>query len=566
LSAGHAIEQTVPKELREQHPEIRAMVGGQPSDWRVKWTHPLVAQAIADACMSAAGKDPDLKTWSLSPDDGMSWDESDDAKYDADDFDSATQTVSKSDRLMILTTRVAEKVTAKYPDIKFGVLAYADYIRPPVREKVHPAVVPQIAPITFSRAQPMTDDGEPNNKSLRYLVEGWGKAAAETSYYFYGFYLAEVASPHPMIGKWSVDIPIIYEKGNCKYWQPETITNFDTSFHAHYLGQRMAWDPQQDPAAIIRELHEKFYGNAGAQMAAYWQYIDDVWVHTPEYAGCGFGHLRRWTPDKLKAARELLDRAVAACQTDTEKARVKIAAESFTQFELFMKLRRDLADGKFANLAAEAEQYRQKMIALGTQYQPQYAFTKMGWTGDSTLGIRYFDAFYKLSYDDATRVAQQFDILTQPPVRQWRIQQDKDKAGEAAGWHKPDFDDADWRTTDCAVDTWSALGLHNYMGSLWYRTQVDLPKIPSGKKVFLWLSATDGRAKLFVNGQHVPYVNDKGESADSFSGYCQPASFDITTALKPGAKNQISLFCTREFINELGTGGLLGPVVIYREK
>ena len=44
-----------------------------------------------------------------------------------------------------------------------------------MREPVHPNVVPVIAPITFTRAHPMTDDGEPNNKTLRMLVEGWGK-------------------------------------------------------------------------------------------------------------------------------------------------------------------------------------------------------------------------------------------------------------------------------------------------------------------------------------------------------------------------------------------------------
>ena len=34
----------------------------------------------------------------------------------------------------------------------------------------------------------------------------------------------------------------------------------------------------------------------------------------------------------------------------------------------------------------------------------------------------------------------------------------------------------------------------------------------------------------------------------------------------PGAANQISLLCAPAFLNELGTGGLLAPVVICREK
>ncbi len=566
LSAIHALEFTVPKELRKTHPEIRAVIKGGADEHRVKWTHPLVARAIADACSEQLKKDPNLHTFSLSPDDGASWDESDDTKFDAGDFDPSTQTVSKTDRLMVLCNRVAKLVSPQHPSVKFGVLAYADYTRAPVREKVHASVIPQIAPITFSRAQPITDDGEPNNKAFRALVEGWGKAAPATSYYFYGYNLAEVSGPNPMIAKWGTDIPFLYQKGNCRYWQPETITNFESCLHAHALGVRLAWDPALEPAAIIRELHDKFYGAAAREAAAYWHFIDDVWVKTPEYAGAGFGHLRRWTPENLKKARELLDRAAAACKTDAEKARVRMASLSLEQFDQFMKMRRDHAEGRFATLAADVKRYRERMNALGEQYKDQYAFAHMAWTKPDTLNTKYFDAFFKATYEDAARVASGFQVLTTPPLRQWRYQQDRQKKGEAAGWFKLDLDDAAWKRTDCAVDTWSALGLHNYMGSLWYRAKVKLPAVPAGKKVYLWLGATDGRVKVFVNGKHVPHVGPKGEKADSFTGFCQPVSFDITAVAALGAENQVSLLCTREFLNELGTGGLLSPVVVYRDR
>jgi beta-galactosidase/beta-glucuronidase len=116
-----------------------------------------------------------------------------------------------------------------------------------------------------------------------------------------------------------------------------------------------------------------------------------------------------------------------------------------------------------------------------------------------------------------------------------------------------------------AVDTWSDLGLHNYMGSVWYRTTVKLPAAAAGKKTYLWIGATDGRVKVYVNGKHVPYVDEKGMKADSFSGYCQPASVDISGLLKAG-ENRISLWCTREGVNELGTGGLLAAPVIYASR
>jgi hypothetical protein len=562
LSAGHALEIAIPKEFREQHPEIRAMIGGKPHPHWVKWTHPLVAQAISTKLLEDLKREPQTKSVSLSPDDGATWDESDDTKFDAGDFDPSLQTVAKADRLMVLCNRVAAAVAPSYPEVKFGVLAYVDYTRPPVREKPHPAIVPQIAPITFSRAHPMNDEGEPNNASLRHLVEGWGRTVPATSYYFYGFYLAEVSAPNPMITKWGHDIPYIYEKGACRYWQPETLTNFDTSLHAHWMGLRMAWDPSQKPSDIVDEIHARLYGNAAATMARYWRLIDEIWVKVPEYAGCGFGYLRRWDPERLGQARRLMNEALSACRDDAERARVKLADDSLTAFEMLMRQRQDLADGRWDTLADQVAAYRTRMMELGKQYEPQYAFTKMGWTGENTLNVRYFDAFYAATHNDAARVAKQSSMLT-PPIRKWRFEVDKEKKGEAEGWGRGDWDDSKWRTTDCVVDTWSALGLHNYMGSVWYRTRVAVPASPNGKKTQLWIGATDGRVKVYVNGRHVPYVSEKGESSDSVSGYCQPFSFDISSAVKPGAENTIALFCTRETVNELGTGGLLAPAAIY---
>ena len=568
LNAGHALEMTVPVMLRKTNPEIRAILGGKPDAHKVKWTHPLVAKSIAEVHLAQLAKDPKIMSFSLSPDDGIGWDESDDAKFDAKDFDAATGMVSKTDRLMVLANRVAVAVTAKHPNVKFGLLAYVDYTRPPVREKVHPAVVPMIAPITFSRAHPMTDEGEPNNKGLRFLVEGWGKAVPATSYYFYAYNLAEVSAPNPMITKWSVDIPIIYDKGKCRYWQPETLANFETCLHAHTLGIRMAWNPEESPKAIIDELHARFYGAAAKEMADYWHFIDRTWVDTPEYAGCAFGYLRRWPKEKLADARQKLTKAKAAAKTQQEKGRIALADESLAQFEQFMTLRRDLAEGKFVGLADGSTKYLARLEAAAKKHRPEYAFSYVPWGAEgkgASLSSIYFGSFYEATYRDAARVARDFTVLT-PTLRQWRYRPDKDKKAEALGWAGAAFDDRAWKETDVAVDSWSALGLHDYMGSMMYRATVTVPKIPAGKKVYLWLGATDGSVKVFVNGKHVSFADPKGAKADVFTGYCQPTAFDITAAVTPGAENQISLLCTRTFLNELGTGGLLAAPVIYREK
>jgi len=72
--------------------------------------------------------------------------------------------------------------------------------------------------------------------------------------------------------------------------------------------------------------------------------------------------------------------------------------------------------------------------------------------------------------------------------------------------------------------------------------------------------------KVFVNGRHIPYINTKGEQAAEANGFCDPFSFDITGVVQANADNQVTIMATRNFLNEIGTGGLLGPVILYCEK
>ncbi|MCC7421938.1 MAG: DUF4838 domain-containing protein [Planctomycetaceae bacterium] len=566
LSAGHALEHYVSKEQRQAHPEWVGTVDGKPQPVRLRWSAKGLPEAIGDHLIELQAKAPATLSWSLSSEDGLGYDNSkEDQALDAGDFDPSFQGISLTDRQVWFCNRIAERVSPKYPDLIFGMLAYGVSTRPPVREKLHPALVPQIAPITYSRVHPMTDDGEPNNKVFRELLEKWGKVTPAVSYYYYCFFLAEPGAPNPFIKKWSVDVPAAFQY-NCRYWQPETLANFEVVMHALYLGTRLSWDPTQKPADIFDELHRLFYGNAAKEMAAYWTFIDDVWTGTPEYSGCGFGHLRRFGGEKIRKARELMNAAIAKAVTPEEKFRIGMADDSLKAFELFLKMRADLNEGRFATLDADSKAYIQRVTDGGTKYEKQFAFGRMGWTGPQGIYGVYFKSFYDATHNDAARIAREKTILTPTPLQKWKFEVDKDKAGEAAGWQKPEFDDSKWKTSNPGIDTWSALGLHNYMGAAWYRHKVTLPAVPAGKKIWLWLGATDGTAKVFVNGKHCPWVNDKGEKVDQFAGYCQPASIDVTEAVKAGGENTIAVFTNRTDLNELGMGGLIAPVVLYHDK
>ena len=256
----------------------------------------------------------------------------------------------------------------------------------------------------------------------------------------------------------------------------------------------------------------------------------------------------------MQQARAALDAAAVASRTPVEAARVKLAADCFAHFTDYMTLRHDLTAGKLADLDADAKRWLARRKELRKAYEKNAAFDPFGEI-----------ALPDNVYPDASRVARDFAVISQP-IAPWRFRLDKEKVGERQGWYQANYDDAAWKITDPSTETWADLGLFEYCGSAWYRATVQAPAIPAGKKVYLWISMVDDRCRLYVNGQPVPYITAKGESVPNADGYLTAFSFDITAALHPGAANQITLFTTRTTINEIGTGGLMGPVLLFREK
>src|SRR5690606_32775834 len=233
-------------------------------------------------------------------------------------------------------------------------------------------------------------------------------------------------------------------------------------------------------------------------------------------------------------------------------------------FELFMKMRRDFADARFRALADDLKNCCSLVRHLRRRYREQYAF-------DSGLAIQYVDSCFGKSYEDASRMAREYVPLG-PAMVKWKYRPDADARAEELGWTGPAFDDSDWPVTHVVEETWSSIGHHNTIGRMVYRVEQRLAAAPEGKRAWLWIGATDGSAKVYVNGRHVRYVvpestrrHAKGQVLDAFAGFCEPARFDVTDAVQPGL-NRIAIVCERTWLNEVGTGGLMGPVVVFRER
>jgi hypothetical protein len=516
-----------------------------------------LANLIGDRIVERNARDGQ-RSYSLSPTDGQVFDDSAaDRALDTGDIDVQTGQVSLTDRFLFFANRIATRVAATDPDLLLGFYAYVQFTRPPLREPVHPMLVPVIAPINFPRAHPMSDDRTPGARELREIIDGWSKKARAFGMYPFGYYLAETSAPNPMLTKWGFDVPYALSHG-CVYWMPETMPNFESSMHALYMGTRLAFDSRLTPQAVYDDIDQRLYGHAAAEMHAYWQELDHAWVDTPEYAGGYFSHSRRFTVEVMKRLRAKLDLAKAATRTKIERDRIEMADSSLSLFEDYMAIRHDFDAGRFVDLDTRSAAWRSRAASLAVAHKPEYAFLWTAWATDS-VSARFFDVFDRPRYEQAARIARTRRIVaTLRDFRFAKVASASDLAPSA-----PSFDASSWRRTNVAIDTWSSLGLHLYFGSVWYRATFDVPPGAASTPLLVWLAGTDGRVRVFIDGKEADFASPSPD-VRAPQGYATPFTFD-PGRLSAGS-HTIAILATRTTLNELGTGGLMGPVVVHQDE
>jgi hypothetical protein len=78
-----------------------------------------------------------------------------------------------------------------------------------------------------------------------------------------------------------------------------------------------------------------------------------------------------------------------------------------------------------------------------------------------------------------------------------------------------------------------------------------------GETIHLWLGGVDDQADAWINGQKLECL------AKGAAPCGRPWEFDATGALRFDAENVIVIKVTNRALNELGTGGLTGPAMLW---
>jgi hypothetical protein len=167
---------------------------------------------------------------------------------------------------------------------------------------------------------------------------------------------------------------------------------------------------------------------------------------------------------------------------------------------------------------------------------------------------RYFDLFHNRAFQAAGRIARQGRVVDQFPD-EWRAHLEAVEASAKPLGKLPAADEKSWRMLRTFSASLDEQGLTFFRGVIWYRQEFTLARrAQNAKSLKLWFGGVDSKARVWLNGQ------DLGEQR---AGNFGPLEFEISAAVRRDTINNLLVTVDNTFPNEIGTGGLLRPALIY---
>lgn len=529
-------------------PELYALVGGKRAARQHCLSNPKLLDAVVKGVIDRRkkGRGPVI---GLGPNDGRGFCECEHCKkLDGGDYDPFSAEPSVTDRYVWFFNRVLEKLGPEHKDVKLAFYIYHSYMRPPVKWKPSPRITGALAPIALDRVHGFSNPVAPEKSYAKWLYKEWGKLIPELYDRGYWSNLACPGFPFLIVHRLRDEIPECHKLG-VKGWRVETFPNYAATLPSNYVAAKLMWDHKADVDAILDDFAEKFFGPASRPMGRHVRLMDAALRDSPHCTGSSWDMPHHYPPGLRKKARALLDAGAKLAAGKGEYAeRVKIVADSFEMLEAFIAMLDARAKCDF--LAAKKELDRLDAAAkrlMETKPVPMLS------AGRFSTYVNYMRRFFRPATEQGYKRVTGGNRLAAAFADEWQFLSDPPKVGEAIGLWRPGVKGGGWQTIKTSTSSWSNQGLRYYKGLAWYRQTVEVPKELAGRRLFLWCGGVDEKAKVWVNGKPIGV---------SHGAAFAPFEMDATAAVKPG-RNEVVFAVLNEVVNELGTGGLVAPVILY---
>jgi hypothetical protein len=557
---SHSWGAYIPKGLFAEHPEYFAQGpdgNRRNGDWLCT-SNPGAREVFAQGVVAAIRRG--VKNPSISPPDGRGYCQC--AKCKAQDdpklVEPSSGSVSVSTRYADFFDDVAKRVAKSCPDSVLSFYVYADYTQPPKRTaKLAENLCAVIAPIRYCRLHAIGNPECPSRKQQLEMTDGWAKIAHRLGYYNYMYNLADATLPMFKYTPCKEEFPYLAKKG-LSFMTIEVLSNWYLYGPQIYLSLRMAYDPALDPAKLMADYYEKFYGPAASPMRAYWETIDSATAKLHNHSGGFYGLAAAYTPEVRRACEMALARALAACEEPKGPfgQRVEMHAAGFRNVLDYQAICTLMAKGDFAGAKKTYDELTKRIgeLVAKKQANPEY-------------GTSYLKRFLLKTIEGGVVATSEPNKLIAVLPDWWKFRTDDSPEGDKR-FEAADLDDSKWKPAATQSETLSGQGLPENT-VLWYRTTFTAPA--NAGKLALVFTEVDGGVSVYVNGKELPAEpilavppkkGAKGGKAPP-TGVPRRAPFRamLGDAAKPG-ENVVAVRCDNRKISELFLGGILRPVML----
>ncbi len=507
----------------------------------------LLAHIIAYVkAQRAAGKGPVIP---MGPNDGAGFCECEDCQaLDGGDFDPFSNERSVTDRYIWFFNQILAGVNDEYPDTKLAFYVYHNYMRPPKRWKPDPRIQGAIAPIALDRVHGFSNPVAPEKSYVKWLFQEWGKLLPELYDRGYWSNLACPGFPFIIIDRLRDEIPACHEMGVVG-WRVETFPNYASQFPSNYIAAKLMWNHQADVEALLEDCFDKFFGPAAKPMGNYIRLMDGALANSDHITGSSWDMPHHYPAGLRQQARQLLDEGRRLAPGDDSYAqRVEIITQTFDLLEAFVAMMEARVEVHFVAAKAELE----KMDAIAERLMAHEPVPMLS-AGRFSTYMNYMRRFFRHCTEQGHARITGGNQLLAAAKDEWDFQIDPMAIGEDIGLWRTEITGGNWQKLRTSSTSWSNQGLRYYKGLAWYRQTLTLPENAAGKRVFFWCGGVDESAKVWINGKEVGI---------SHGAAMYPFELDATPAIAPG-KNVVVVCVANERVNELGTGGILAPAMLY---
>ncbi len=495
----------------------------------------------------------------MGPNDGGGWCRCDGCReLDGDTWDPLRAEPAMTDRHVWFYNRVLGELEDDYPEMHIVWYVYGPTMWPPENFEPNPRIVHVFAPIDIDRTRGMDNPMSPDRHILRHALDGWAEFDPNEMYYR-GYYnnLACSQFPHSHIDRIQNEIPVLHEKG-INVMRVEVIKqSWASSPLTPYLASKVWWDVDADVDGLLSDFYEKFFGPAREPMRSYFEDLEAAFRDTPYHTGSSYLYFPIFHQQRRDLLRGHLERAAehADGEDSVYAERVRMISDAFRRLELFL----DLMEARNRHDFESSDDILQEYIELTDE------MIDKGWVINRGRGSGgpYFARFFLPSLESGHRRTVEEGDLVKGLPDEWDFLIDPAEIGEIAGYYRAGELGGNWQPLKTSSLSWSDQGLHYYKGKAWYRTQVTIPAEFEGREIYLWFGGVDNAAKVWVNGELLGTNREPKHGLPGEAGVFRPFDFLATDAVRLGEENTVSVKVTNDRLAELGTGGIVGPVMFW---